>query len=54
MLAADAVRFCGRIGSDIPAYPMLQPAAEATMRQACTAAGIDPDGAIVGIPEAAF
>ena len=24
------------------------------MRQACTDAGIDPDGAVVGIPEAAF
>jgi hypothetical protein len=33
---------------------MLRVAAGATMRQACTAAGIDPDGDIVGMPEAAF
>jgi len=39
---------------DFPAVAMLRVAAGATMRQACTAAGIDPDGDIVGMPEAAF
>jgi len=44
----------GQDGPDFPAVAMLRVAAGATMRQACTAAGIDPDGDIVGMPEAAF
>ena len=39
---------------DFPAVAVLRVAAGATMRQACTAAGIDPDGAIVGIPATSF
>jgi hypothetical protein len=33
---------------------VLRVAAGATMRQACTAAGIDPAAPLVGIPAAAF
>jgi len=39
---------------DFPAVAVLRVAAGATMRQACTAAGIDPDAPLVGIPAAAF
>jgi hypothetical protein len=33
---------------------MLRVATGATLRQACTAAGIDPDAPLVGIAAAAF
>ena len=39
---------------DFSAVAVLRVAAGATMRQACTAAGIDPDAPLVGIPAAAF
>lgn len=39
---------------DFPAVAVLRVAAGATMRQACTAAGIDPDAPLVGIPAEAF
>lgn len=39
---------------DFPPVAVLRVAAGATMRQACTAAGIDPDAPLVGIPAAAF
>ncbi|MGF6861961.1 hypothetical protein ABIE69_002539 [Rhodobacteraceae bacterium MBR-64] len=39
---------------DFPAVAVLRVAAGAIMRQACTAAGIDPDAPLVGIPAAAF
>jgi hypothetical protein len=39
---------------DFPAVTVLRVAAGATMRQACTEAGIDPDAPLVGIPAAAF
>lgn len=37
---------------DFPAVAVLRVAEGATMRQACTAAGIDPDAPLVGIPAA--
>lgn len=49
---ALAVRITGR--PDFPAAAMLRVAAGATTRQAFTAAGIDPDAALVGMPAAAF
>lgn len=39
---------------DFPAFAVLRVAAGATMRQACTAASIDPNAPLVGIPAAAF
>jgi len=39
---------------DFPAVAVLRVATGATMRQACTAAGIDPEAPLVGIPAAAF
>lgn len=39
---------------DFPAVAVLRVATGATMRQACIAAGIDPDAPLVGIPAAAF
>jgi len=39
---------------DFPPVAVLRVAAGATMRQACTAAGIDPDAPLVGIPAEAF
>ncbi|MGF6859666.1 hypothetical protein ABIE69_000213 [Rhodobacteraceae bacterium MBR-64] len=39
---------------DFPTVAVLRVATGATMRQACTAAGIDPDAPLVGIPAAAF
>ena len=39
---------------DFPAVTVLRVAAGATMRQACTAAGIDPNAPLMGIPAAAF
>lgn len=39
---------------DFPAVAVLRVATGATLRQACTAAGIDPDAPLVGIPTAAF
>ena len=39
---------------DFPAVAVLRVAAGATMRQACTAEGIDPDAPLVGIPAASF
>jgi hypothetical protein len=43
---------------DFPAVTVLRVATGATMRQACTAAGIDPahqiDRSVIGIPESAF
>jgi hypothetical protein len=39
---------------DFRAVAVLRVAAGATMRQACTAAGIDHDAPLVGIPAAAF
>jgi hypothetical protein len=39
---------------DFPDVTVLRVATGATMRQACTAAGIDPDAPLVGIPAAAF
>lgn len=39
---------------DFPAVAVLRVATGATMRQACTAAGIDPNAPFVGIPAAAF
>lgn len=39
---------------DFPAVAVLRVATGATMRQACTAAGIDPDAPLVVIPAAAF
>lgn len=39
---------------DFPALAVLRVATGATMRQASTAAGIDPDAPLVGIPAAAF
>lgn len=49
---AVAVRITGRL--DFSAAAVLRVAAGATTRQACTAAGIDPDAPLVGIPAAAF
>lgn len=39
---------------DFPAVAVLRVATGVSMRQACTAAGIDPDAPLVGIPAAAF
>jgi hypothetical protein len=39
---------------DFPAVAVLRVAGVATMRQACTASGIDPNAPLVGIPAAAF
>ena len=39
---------------DFPAVAVLRVATGATMRQACTAAGTDPDAPLVGILAAAF
>lgn len=39
---------------NFPAVAMLGVATGATMRQACTAAGIDPYSSLVGIPAEAF
>lgn len=41
-------------GPDFPAVAVLRVATGATMLPACTAAGIDPDAPLVGIPAAAF
>jgi len=39
---------------DFPAVAVLRVATGATMRQACTAAGIHPDAPLLGIPAVAF
>ena len=39
---------------DFPTLAVLRVAASATMRQACAAAGINPDGPLVGIMASAF
>lgn len=41
---------------DFPAVAVLRVAAGASMRQACSAAGIDPDGdrVILGVPKESF
>jgi hypothetical protein len=39
---------------DFPAVAVLRIAAGVTLRKACTAADIDPDAPLVGIPAAAF
>jgi hypothetical protein len=44
----------GAGGPDFPAVAVLRVATGATMRQACTAAGIAPDAPLVGIPAEAF
>jgi hypothetical protein len=49
---AQHVAWLAGAGRGFPAVVAV--AAGQTMRQACTAAGIDPDGDIVGIPETAF
>ncbi|MCB1469579.1 MAG: hypothetical protein KDK08_21095 [Rhizobiaceae bacterium] len=49
---AQHVAWLAGAGRGLPAVVTV--AAGQTMRQACTAAGIDPDGDIVGIPQAAF
>lgn len=52
--AQHAAWLAGAGRPDFPAVAVLRVAAGATMRQACTAAGIDPDAPLVGIPAAAF
>ena len=37
-----------------PAVAALRVATGATLRQACTTAGVDPDAPLVGIPAAVF
>jgi hypothetical protein len=55
LLMGVARRLACRAGRpDFPPVAVLRVAAGATMRQACTAAGIDPDDAIVGIPAETF
>jgi len=49
---AVAVRITGQ--PDFPAAAVLRVARGATMRQACTAAGIDTGGDVVGIMASAF
>jgi hypothetical protein len=49
---AQHVAWLAGAGRGFPAVVTV--ATGQTMRRACTASGIDPDGDIVGIPEAAF
>ena len=52
---AQHVAWLAGAGRGFPAVvTVVTVATGQTMRQACTAAGIDPDGDILGIPEAAF
>jgi hypothetical protein len=44
----------GPEGPIFPAVAVLRVANGAILRQACTAAGIDPNAPLVGIPAAAF
>ena len=52
--AQHAAWLAGAGRPDFPAVALLRVATAATLRQACTAAGIDPDAPLVGIPAAAF
>ena len=52
--AQHAAWLAGAGRPDFPVVTVLRVATGATMRQAYTAAGIDPDAPLVGIPAAAF
>jgi hypothetical protein len=52
--AQHAAWLAGAGRPDFQAVAVLRVATGATLRQACTAAGIDHDAPLVGIPAAAF